>query len=88
MLFSTIWNTGLRIGEARTLTPESFDLDGLRPFVKVLSEIVRARRRHPPKDEVRLVPLTDDSYVRQLQSWMITTRPRRREPLWDETMRN
>lgn len=36
MLFSTFWNTGVRIGEFRTLTPESFDLDGLRPFVKVL----------------------------------------------------
>nr|AIM48433.1 Putative resolvase [Enterobacter cloacae]AKL79949.1 putative resolvase [Klebsiella pneumoniae subsp. pneumoniae]UUW42543.1 Resolvase [Citrobacter portucalensis] len=44
MLFATMWNTGIRIGEARTLTPESFDLDGLRPFVRVLSEKVRARR--------------------------------------------
>lgn len=91
MLFATMWNTGIRIGEARTLTPESFDLDGLRPFVRVLSEKVRARRGRPPKDEVRLVPLTDISYVRQMENWIITTRPRRREPLWvvtDETMRN
>ena len=36
MLFSTFGNTGVRIGESRTMTPESFDLDGLRPFVKVL----------------------------------------------------
>jgi len=81
----------MRIGEARMLTPESFDLDGVRPFVRILSEKVRARRGRPPKDEVRLVPLTDISYVRQMESWMITTRPRRREPLWtvtDETMRN
>lgn len=73
------------------LTPESFDLNGVRPFVRILSEKVRARRGRPPKDEVRLVPLTDISYVRQMESWMITTRPRRREPLWavtDETMRN
>ncbi|VAV80913.1 Uncharacterised protein (plasmid) [Enterobacter hormaechei] len=35
MLFFTFWNTGVRIGESRTLTPESFDLDGLRPFVKI-----------------------------------------------------
>ena len=91
MLFATMWNTGSRIGEARTLTPESFDLDGLRPFVRVLSEKVRARRGRPPKDKVRLVPLTDGSFVRQMESWMVTTRPRRREPLWpvtDETMRN
>ncbi len=91
MLFATLWNTGMRIGEARMLTPESFDLDGVRPFVRILSEKVRARRGRPPKDEVRLVPLTDISYVRQMESWMITTRPRRRAPLWavtDETMRN
>lgn len=91
MLFATLWNTGMRIGEARMLTPESFDLDGVRPFVRILSEKERARRGRPPKDEVRLVPLTDISYVRQMESWMITTRPRRREPLWavtDETMRN
>ncbi len=59
--------------------------------MRILSEKVRARRGRPPKDEVRLVPLTDISYVRQMESWMITTRPRRREPLWavtDETMRN
>ena len=62
MLFATMWNTGSRIGEARTLTPESFDLDGLRPFVRVLSEKV-------------LVPLTDGSFVRQMESWMVTTRP-------------
>lgn len=35
MLFSTFLNTGVRIGESRTLTPESLDLEGLRPFVKV-----------------------------------------------------
>ncbi len=35
MLFSTFCNTDVRIGESRTLTPKSVDLDGLRPFVKV-----------------------------------------------------
>lgn len=64
MLIATLWNTGIRIGEARTLTPESFDLNELQPFVRVLSEKVWARRGRPPKDEVRLVPLTDISYVR------------------------
>ncbi len=59
MLFATLWNTGMRIGEARMLTPESFDLNGVRPFVRILSEKVRARRGRPPKYEVRLVPLTD-----------------------------
>lgn len=85
MLFSTMWNIGMRIGESRTLALESFDLDGMRPFVKVLSEKVWARRWRPPKDEVHLVPLTDESYVHQVQRWKITTRSRRREPLWDVT---
>lgn len=91
ILFATILNTGIRIGEARTLTPESFDLDGLQPFVRVLSEKVRAHSGRPLKGEVRLVPLTDEAYVCQMQSWMVTTRPHRREPLWavtNETMWN
>jgi integrase len=37
MLFATMWNTGIRIGEARTLTPNRSTSDGLRPFVRVLS---------------------------------------------------
>ena len=65
-LFSTLWNTGARIGEACSLTPESFVIDGPRPFVKILSEKVRSRRGRPPKDAVRLVPLTDPAYVRQV----------------------
>ena len=91
MLFATMWNTEISIGEARTLTPESFDIDRPRPIVRVLSEKFHPRRGRPPKEEVRLVPLTDISYVRLMTSWMVTTRPRRREPLWavtDETMRN
>jgi len=90
-LFSTLWNTGARIGEACSLQPESFVLDGPRPFVRILSEKVRSRRGRPPKDAVRLVPLTDRGYVHQVLSWMATERPKRREPLWsatDETMRN
>lgn len=61
MLFATMWNTGSRIGEARTLNPESFDLDGLRPFVRVLSEKVRARRRREP-----LWPVTDET----MRNWL------------------
>ena len=37
------------------------------------------------------MPLTDANFLRQMESWMVTTRPHRRDPLWvaiDETMRN
>lgn len=66
-------------------------LDGPRPFVRILSEKVRSRHGHPPKDAVRLVPLTDTGYVRHLESWLATERLKHREPLWratDEIMRN
>ncbi len=49
MLFATLWNTGMRIGEARMLTPESFDLDGVRPFVRILSEKSACATRTPAK---------------------------------------
>jgi len=35
----------MRISEAKILTPECFDIDGLRPFVRALTEKVRGR--HP-----------------------------------------
>lgn len=33
-LVTTLWNTGARIGEACSLTPESFMIDVPRPFVE------------------------------------------------------
>lgn len=89
--FNTLWNTGARIGEGCTLTPESYVIDGPRPFVRILSEKVRSRRGRPPKGAVRLVPHTVPAFVRQVEVWMASERPKRREPLWavtDETMRN
>ena len=50
MLFATMWNTGIRIGEARTLTPEPLDPDGLRPFARVPSAQVRVSRCRPTID--------------------------------------
>lgn len=86
-----MWNTGVHIGEACTLTAESFVVDGPRPFVKILFEKLRSRRGRPPKDVVRMAPLTDPAYVRQVEVWLASERPRCREPLWqvtDETMLN
>jgi integrase len=51
MLFATMWNTGT-VSVKPGRSPGILRLD-LRPFVRVLSEKVRARRRRPPKDEVR-----------------------------------
>lgn len=91
MLLDILWNTGIRPREAQTLIPGLFDLDVFRPFVRVLSEKMRARCGHPLKDEVRLIPLTDGNVVRQMKILMMTMWPRRRDPLWrvtDKTMLN
>lgn len=35
MLFATLWNTGARITEALTITPEDLQLDGPRPCIRL-----------------------------------------------------
>ena len=74
MLFATMWNTGIGIGEAgrSSRNPSTWMVCGL------LCGCCRRKYGHAagvPKDEVRLVPLTDASFVRQMESWMVTTRP-------------
>ena len=49
------------------LTLESFDLDGLQLFVRGGKKV----RGRSPKDKVR-----------QMEGWMVTTRPCRYEPLY------
>lgn len=58
----------MRIGEVRMLTPESFDQESVRLFVRILSEKERARCGRPLQDEVRLVSLSNIWYVCQLQT--------------------
>lgn len=58
----------MRIGEVQMLTPESFDQESVRLFVRILSEKERARCGRPLQDEARLVSLSDIWYVSQLQT--------------------
>ncbi|MCR2306456.1 site-specific integrase, partial [Salmonella enterica] len=53
MLFATMWNTGIRIGEARTLTPESCGVDGVRAGFGGGCGKVGARRGRPAQVVVR-----------------------------------
>lgn len=86
MLFATLWNTGARITEALTLTPEDLLFEGPRPCVRLrtLKQRLRGRGR-PAADEkiARIVPLLDISYVEQLKRYLATFRPGRRRPLFD-----
>lgn len=94
-LIDTLWNTGARINEALSLMPESFFLDGPRPFVrlKTLKQRTRTKGR-PRKQEIlyRVVPLTDLQYVRKMREYFETFRLPRSLPVWpcksDNTPRN
>lgn len=86
MLYATLWNTGARITEALTLTPEDLQLEGPRPCIQLrtLKQWQRGRGR-PDADEkiARIVPLLDADYVEQLSRYLATFRPGRRRPLFD-----
>lgn len=48
MLFATLWNTGARITEALTITPEDLQLDGPRPCIRLRTLEQHQRGREPP----------------------------------------
>lgn len=86
MLYATLWNTGARITEALTLTPEDLLLEGPRPCIRLRTLKQRQRGRgRPSADEkiARIVPLLDAGYVDQLRRFLATFRPGRRRPLFD-----
>lgn len=85
MLFATLWNTGARITEALTITPEDLQLDGPRPCIRLRTLKQRQRGRgRPSADEkiARIVPLLDAAYVDQLRRYLATFRTGRRRPLF------
>lgn len=86
MLYATLWNTGARITEALTLTPEDLQLEGPRPCVRLrtLKQRQRGRGRPSAAEKIaRIVPLLDAGYVDQLRRFLATFRPGRRRPLFD-----
>lgn len=88
MVYAFLWNTGARITEALMVTPEDLQLDGPRPFVRLRTLKQRNRGRgRPAKDEkiARVVPLLDETFVRELRRYLATFRPGRRTPLFPVT---
>lgn len=85
MLFATLWNTGARITEALTITPDDLQLDGPRPSIRLRTLKQRLRGRGRPsadKKIARIVPLLDAAYVDQLRRYLATFRTGRRRPLF------
>ncbi|KGT88757.1 resolvase [Erwinia typographi] len=86
MLFATLWNTGARITEALTLTPEDLQLGGPRPCIRLRTLKQRQRGRGRPaagEKTARIVPLLDAACVAELGRYLATFRPGRRRPLFD-----
>lgn len=78
-LLATLWNTGARINEALALTRSDFFLAPPYPFVQLATlkqrteKAARTAGRSPAGSQAhRLVPLSDASYVSQLEMMVAT----------------
>ncbi|QHM74064.1 site-specific integrase [Mixta intestinalis] len=79
MLLATLWNTGARINEALALTRSDFSLTPPYPFVQLatlkqrIEKAARTAGRVPAGSQThRLVPLSDNQYVNQLEMMVAT----------------
>jgi integrase len=79
MLLATLWNTGARINEALALTRSDFSLAPPYPFVQLATlkqrteKAARTAGRTPSGSQThRLVPLSDNHYVSQLEMMVAT----------------
>lgn len=81
MLLATLWNTGARINEALALTRSDFSLIPPYRFVQLATlkqrtdKAARTAGRAPAGSQPhRLVPLSDDQFVSQLEMMVATLR--------------
>lgn len=79
MLLATLWNTGARINEALALTRGNFSLAPPYPFVQLATlkqrtkKAARTAGRAPAGNQThRLVPLSDNQFVSQLEMMVAT----------------
>lgn len=79
MLLATLWNTGARINEALALTRSDFSLAPPWAFVQLATlkqqaeKAARTAGRAPAASQAhRLVPLSDNQYISQLQMMVAT----------------
>lgn len=79
MLLSTLWNTGARINEALALTRADFTLVSPYPFVQLATLKQRTEKAGRSAGRIpaasvphRLVPLSDNQFLAQLQMMVAT----------------
>ncbi len=86
LMLDTLWHTGARISELLALTPGHFTLDGMQPYVSIQTLKTRGRPRkgqHGVKP--RMVPLSDERYLTQLDRYLVSNPLRKNERLWPVT---
>lgn len=101
MLLLTLFNTGARINELLAVTPNDIFTVGQRTLIKVktLKQQKRGRQGRPKAGEIRVVPLFDGNFARELNRYIVTHCTNRKHPIFyssrdkakaisDETARN
>lgn len=69
LLVNTLWHTGARISECLSLTPGHFTLDNRTPYVSIQTLKKRGRPSKRSALKPRLVPISDEAYIRQLKRY-------------------
>ncbi len=77
LLLNTLWHTGARVSEALALTPAHFELSTRLPYVSIETLKTRGRPRKHAAKKPRLLPLSDEHYLRQVERYITTHGVRR-----------
>ncbi len=84
LMINTLWHTGARISECLALTAGSFKLDARQPYVS-LQTLKRRGRPSRRASKPRLVPISDQAFIRQLTRYIKTHRIRPAQRLFTIT---
>ncbi len=84
LMINTLWHTGARISECLALTAASFKLDTRQPYVS-LQTLKRRGRPSRRASKPRLVPISDEPFIRQLARYIKSHRIRPAQRLFTIT---
>ncbi|MBT3205216.1 MAG: site-specific integrase [Gammaproteobacteria bacterium] len=85
LMMNTLWHTGARISECIALTPNHFKLDVQQPYVSIQTLKSRGRPKRGGQVKPRLVPISDASFVRQLERFIKTHQVKKHDRLFPIT---
>jgi integrase len=85
LMINTLWHTGARISECIALTPNHFRLDVQQPYVSIQTLKSRGRPKRAGRVKPRLVPISDENYIRQLERYFKTHSIKKNDQLFPIT---